>query len=129
MLLRLTSSSVGSLLFIRSSVSSTSVEFGSSSGTGLYCVGLITPRVTHKREMAHRNRDHFPSAHGLSGRKWQQSSGTREEGLGPAWTWPLTSCKNWASSLLCVLICRMRPVTASVGFGEAQRKPGWEGNV
>lgn len=55
MLLRLTSSSFGSLFFIRSSVSSTSVEFGSSSGTGLYCVGLITPRVTHKREVAHRN--------------------------------------------------------------------------
>lgn len=55
MLLRLTSSSFGSLLFIRSSVSSTSVEFGSSSGTGLYCVGLITPRVTHKREVAHGN--------------------------------------------------------------------------
>lgn len=55
MLLRLTSSSFGSLLFIRSSVSSTSVEFGSSSGTGLYCVGLITPRVTHEREVAHGN--------------------------------------------------------------------------
>lgn len=106
MLLRLTSSSVGSLLFIRSSVSSTSVEFGSSSGTGLYCVGLITPRVTHKREMAHRNRDHFLSTRGLSGRKWQQSSGTWEEGLSPAWTWSL-SCKNWANSLLCVLVCRM----------------------
>lgn len=55
MLLRLTSSSLGSLFFIRSRVSSTSVEFGSSSGTGLYCVGLITPRVTDTREVAHRS--------------------------------------------------------------------------
>lgn len=55
MLLRLTSSSLGSLFFIRSRVSSTSVEFGSSSGTGLYCVGLITPRGTDRREVAHGN--------------------------------------------------------------------------
>ena len=55
MLLRLTSSSFGSLFFIRSRVPSTSVEFGSSSGTGLYCVGLITPRGTGRREGAHRS--------------------------------------------------------------------------
>lgn len=42
-LLKLTSSRSGSLLWILFRVSSTSVEFGSSSGTGLYCVGLITP--------------------------------------------------------------------------------------
>lgn len=60
MLLRLTSSSFGSLFFILSSVSSTSVAFGSSSGTGLYCVGLITPRVTDNREMAHRDGASFP---------------------------------------------------------------------
>lgn len=48
-LLRLTSSRSGSLLCIRFSVSSTSVEFGSSSGTGLYCVGLITP-ASEKRD-------------------------------------------------------------------------------
>lgn len=52
MLLRLTSSSLGSLFLIRSSVSSTSVEFGSSSGTGLYCVGLITPGGTNKKQRA-----------------------------------------------------------------------------
>ena len=64
MLLRLTSSSFGSLFFILSRVSSTSVAFGSSSGTGLYCVGLITPRVTDNREMAHRDGCHFPATPG-----------------------------------------------------------------
>lgn len=46
MLLRLTSTRSGSFLFILSRVSSTSVELGSSSGTGLYWVHWITP-VTH----------------------------------------------------------------------------------
>lgn len=54
MLLRLTSSSFGSLFFTRSSVSSTSVEFGFSSGTGLYCVGLIDPK-----EQAVARKDEF----------------------------------------------------------------------
>lgn len=43
MLLRLTSTRSGSFLFILNSVSSTSVELGSSSGTGLYWVHWITP--------------------------------------------------------------------------------------
>lgn len=46
MLLRLTSTRSGSFLFILNRVSSTSVELGSSSGTGLYWVHWITP-VTH----------------------------------------------------------------------------------
>lgn len=43
MLLRLTSTRSGSFLFILSRVSSTSVELGSSSGTGLYWVHWMTP--------------------------------------------------------------------------------------
>ncbi len=46
MLLRLTSTRSGSFLFILNRVSSTSVELGSSSGTGLYWVHWITP-TTH----------------------------------------------------------------------------------
>lgn len=46
MLLRLTSTRFGSFLFILNRVSSTSVELGSSSGTGLYWVHWITP-TTH----------------------------------------------------------------------------------
>lgn len=98
MLLRLTSSSFGSLLFIRSSVSSTSVEFGSSSGTGLYCVGLITPRVTHEREVAHGNvgttfPQHKHPLEGSGGTGQGQGDRDRGKACGPC-SDCLTSCKN-----------------------------------
>lgn len=54
MLFRLTSTRSGSFLFILSRVSSTSVELGSSSGTGLYWVHWITPRIwTQQNYTAH----------------------------------------------------------------------------
>lgn len=152
MLLRLTSSSLGSLFFIRSSVSSTSVEFGSSSGTGLYCVGLITPGVTDTGEVAHRGTGTLSlhtrtfrkeavaefrdkrRLHVARGRQEGQRTGEKlcrgPGGLGPTWTPPLPSCKNRVNYLnplsLCVLIREVWTVTTSVGSCEDRMKPEHE---
>lgn len=65
MLLRLTSTKSGSFLFTLDSVSATSVELGSSSGTGLYWVHWITPGyntitayVIQSNEFAHKYNKH-----------------------------------------------------------------------
>lgn len=55
MLLRLTSTRSGSFLFTLNRVSSTSVELGSSSGTGLYWVHWMTPATwSHHRRLGER---------------------------------------------------------------------------
>ena len=153
MLLRLTSSSFGSLFFILSSVSSTSVAFGSSSGTGLYCVGLITPRVTDNRKMAHRDGASFPldtrtsegsgggaQGHGrlgllgvTEGTGWRRMAMDGAWSLGPAWTMHLPTCKNQVNSLNClklgVLTVGCEQSFYPVGSCEDKTKTGWERNV